>query len=88
MKFLFKPPSPNPIYWILLVEGIIFTIIFSPWFFDGSQLIMILGLQFMAIGSAEVLSTAPKMSGWLRIISIVFLVVVLVMAASDPVWSR
>ncbi len=89
MKYLFKPPSPSPIYWVMVVEGIVFIILFSPLFFGYESIwLMILGLQFIALGSAEVLSTTQRMSGCLRIISIAFAVAVLILVASDPIWLR
>ena len=88
-KYLFKPPSPSPTYWVMVVEGFVFTILFSPLFFGYESIwLMILGLQFLTLGSAEVLSTTQRMSGCLRIISIAFAVAVLVLVASDPIWLR
>ena len=89
MKSLFKPPSPSLIYWIMAVEGIVLSILFSPLFFGYESIwLMMLGLQFITLGSAEVLSTTPRMSGCLRIISIAFAVAVLILVASDPIWLR
>ena len=89
IKKFFKPPSPSPVYWVMVVEGIVFTILFSPLFFGYESIaLMILGLQFLTLGSAEVLSTTQRMSGCLRIISIAFAVAVLILVASDPIWLR
>ncbi len=88
-KYFFKPPSRSPLYWIILIEGIAIAIIFSPWVLGTDFLFLtMLGYQFIALGSAEVISTTPRMSGLLRAISVPFAIAVIILAVTDPIWSR